>query len=734
MFDMTLTFAIASRGASKDIWQMRWRVYVETLYEGLLHLGLASSKRPIHEQEGLYGAVSGGCDAQCRAYRRVGSAAGPAISPAAGHGCGRSYTTPVLRGIPEEVQSTTACASCQPPSGNREARSLYEGYDFDRVSVFSGPVLTHERRTNKGLIHALKELLRSCAGGSAKLPTRMVLAASGKASEYDTTGPITSSTYWIRTSFLAQTYSSSKTLQGPCNSIFVDLIPHHPFLTRLDHTEARIAQNAMEPAVFELEIPKEWRFSRISYPGRGPIKWDRAWTETGPRYIPKMQEVTDPMDEEKYKESTAFPLLKPNIEVFGLPPPATLRRQRGWYQRKRWPPTKGKEVVRWTGAATGADVPQELFDNVIRHLYLRHSGVRASKRELGQISLVCRRWAKLIRPKIFEQLELRNRDDADTLLSFVRCPTSVISGYIKSLTLKLSVNLYPYAPWIHTVCFLILHRLPTKPDIELTVEGPLPSNKAMTGVHDMVPPTYPHCSSGITYLGLCDVQFKSFVDIMRTIGDMPNLQQVNLSKVTWNHSQDEEFRPPPARRARFKRHPQYHMDHLDELDADRLYRITSLLKGSNMTYLQRGNMGPDAFIIMVQGLNHIFLHYVYVILTSHVEGQPRHIQAIAFGSGTRRWQKLVDVDWKEIDNLIASLSALETLLFFFEGKDDVLPVHRDIIAQKMAHFKHSHKLKYALNFGFYADKTWAQVACADDGTIKELGPRYEGDYGWKQFV
>ncbi|KAJ3551458.1 hypothetical protein NM688_g4688 [Phlebia brevispora] len=29
-----------------------------------------------------------------------------------------------------------------------------------------------------------------------------------------------------------------------------------------------------ERAIFELEIPREWRFSRISYPGRGPVWWD----------------------------------------------------------------------------------------------------------------------------------------------------------------------------------------------------------------------------------------------------------------------------------------------------------------------------------------------------------------------------------------------------------------------------------------------------------------------------
>lgn len=97
------------------------------------------------------------------------------------------------------------------------------------------------------------------------------------------------------------------------------------------------------------------------------------------------------MDEDGFIESAAFPLRKPNIEVFDLLPPATLRRQRRWYQRKRWSPATGAAADRAMGIVTGAEVPQELFDNVVDNLVLwGNDKVMASKQQLGWISLICR--------------------------------------------------------------------------------------------------------------------------------------------------------------------------------------------------------------------------------------------------------------------------------------------------------------------------------------------------------
>ncbi|KAJ3555686.1 hypothetical protein NM688_g2440 [Phlebia brevispora] len=464
--------------------------------------------------------------------------------------------------------------------------------------------------------------------------------------------------------------------------------------------------NTMAQAIFELEIPKEWRFSRTSYLGRGPV-W---WSLSGPRE----QEFQDPMDKEEF--STCHRLRRCGDSAGGT-------------SEREWPPTEGTGIVQWTGAATGADVPQELFDNVLKYIRLwdLDHKLQTSKRELGQISLVCRRWAKHIRPMIFAQIKLRTRDDAHTLLRFLRCPASVMSGYIHELDLKLSVSSYPYLPWVHAVCSVILPRLATThPRMLLTVQGPLPHGKVMKGIHDMLPRSYPYFSSGLQELSLANSRFKSFAHLMRMVSDMPALENVDLTKVTWDRSTDEEFRPPPARHARFRQHPEYKMqectdnaavvwlrllllcpelDQMDQNDADRLYRTTSLLSNGSRSVRYRSgeDMGRETFNI--------------VVALSRSESLQVHFWSL---------QEFVDLDWKEIDNVIASFPALETLLFAFK-RSNVLPMQQDIIAQKMAHFKDSPRLKYALT----SNTDWVRVSHADDGTIKEIGSLHPGlDLRW----
>ncbi|KAJ3556655.1 hypothetical protein NM688_g1908 [Phlebia brevispora] len=286
-----------------------------------------------------------------------------------------------------------------------------------------------------------------------------------------------------------------------------------------------------------------------------------------------------------------------------------------------------------------------------------------------------------------------------------------------------------------------------KPAIHLTVEGPLPLNRVMKGVHDMVPYTNPYFSSGLQDLRLINLRFKSFIHLMNTIGNMPALKEVFLAEVKWECARDEEFRPPPVCRARFQQHPyHYYMrgctdnaalvwlrlllvcqgsDRMDQIDVGRLYHIISALAKDNMVHCWCHENSPEDFFVEVQpkpDTQSSGSLYVRVFLTSHVEGRLQRIRAIAFES--EDFQEHVDYDWGEIDSSLASLPALETLCFVFHEKDAVLHLHEDIISLKMIHLKDSHNLKYAL---CVTNGEWAQVSCADDGTMREIGPRYKDD-------
>ncbi|KAF7794973.1 hypothetical protein EIP86_006116 [Pleurotus ostreatoroseus] len=85
-----------------------------------------------------------------------------------------------------------------------------------------------------------------------------------------------------------------------------------------------------------------------------------------------------------------------------------------------------------------AEVPVELFDLVLsfytaqdlHDAQLERNYVKTEKRQIAQIALVCRAWARACQPKLFEELELRSREDLKQLLSLMARPKTLIRDYI----------------------------------------------------------------------------------------------------------------------------------------------------------------------------------------------------------------------------------------------------------------------------------------------------------------
>lgn len=67
--------------------------------------------------------------------------------------------------------------------------------------------------------------------------------------------------------------------------------------------------------------------------------------------------------------------------------------------------------------ATAADLPAELIDKTIRYLDSQYFGpdynyrtrVNLKKKDLGNISLTCRHWARRCRPRLFRHIQLETR-------------------------------------------------------------------------------------------------------------------------------------------------------------------------------------------------------------------------------------------------------------------------------------------------------------------------------------
>ncbi|KAJ3555274.1 hypothetical protein NM688_g2670 [Phlebia brevispora] len=488
----------------------------------------------------------------------------------------------------------------------------------------------------------------------------------------------------------------------------------------------RPTSGMLDPTTFELEIPREWRFSRTTYPGRGPISWNDEDQ-------PQEEVYGDPMDEDRFDEATAFPLQKPNIEVFGLSPPSTLRRQRGWYQRKRWLPPEGQGFDHGAELATGADVLPNVFDLVLGRLwdarcrYRPKDKIPTSKRELGLIALVCRRWAELVQPVMFEWINLYSFADFIALGNFLQHSTTAVSRHLRNVQLCWNLTQYPHVPWIHTAC---LSKALNKYSIVLNIQGPLLSDHVLTGFHEMLPRSAPSFCSRIEVLRITNVHFKSLIHLVRAIGDMPDLKYVELEEVTWDFTLDNEPRPPPTRRARFRVRPHYAMkgctddaaivwfrfllrcpgaEQLEQVELDRLYRIVSILASSGecgrMTCPGVGDESTDTYMhVTLPQACFVFyneedhrLFDIHILFTQYRDGHAEHIRFIEFAADNLQRGLPVDCAWAEIGDLIEDIPSLKTLSFISfadESKSDIMFFHNEIVRRKMYSFCNSSKLQY----------------------------------------
>lgn len=201
--------------------------------------------------------------------------------------------------------------------------------------------------------------------------------------------------------------------------------------------------------------------------------------------------------------------------------------------------------------AAAVDIPPEFFDHILHFLRIPraeddYEGEQAgrnrvvvNKRELGQLALVCRRWAQLCQMKMYETIALRSLDDYRMLQMLESHLCSRISQYIKHLELE------PYSkarPWIHTVCMQVRcpppkqegspflgykgHRLHLRGNEGLSVlkrglHGPPMSGASST------------FSQGITQLYLDGIELPGIVEVARLSKTLPSLERLTLLNVTW---------------------------------------------------------------------------------------------------------------------------------------------------------------------------------------------------------
>ncbi|KAI0799654.1 hypothetical protein BC629DRAFT_1591825 [Irpex lacteus] len=141
----------------------------------------------------------------------------------------------------------------------------------------------------------------------------------------------------------------------------------------------------------------------------------------------------------------------------------------------------------YTALATAAEIPQELFDNIV--YFVRDSlpdilslgdedykrGYYEKVRTIGACALTCVRWANLTRPRMLRKLVLRSPDDLRTLKCLLRASHSPrisrIGQHLETLIVYCSLERYP---WFYDIQSLRSKGASRLREVSLYLYGPMP--------------------------------------------------------------------------------------------------------------------------------------------------------------------------------------------------------------------------------------------------------------------
>lgn len=241
----------------------------------------------------------------------------------------------------------------------------------------------------------------------------------------------------------------------------------------------------------------------------------------------------DPMDRDGYKEAVAFPMRKPNFDVFGIP--GRTRKQRGWYQVQPHPKSRPKQHAIFLApesspgvSATGADIPTELVRLVGEMMSQRlWAGDDEDRSTMVTCALVCRHWASQFLPKILNCVEIHSRRRAFGLWEFDRSPARCFHRGCDSFV-SVDVNRLSELSFMHLLAQMRCRK------IDVRLQGPLPRGwKTLRSVHQALPQSLPRSLSvGITRLQLRGIHFQRFSDLTHLVCELTDLEYLVCDKVT----------------------------------------------------------------------------------------------------------------------------------------------------------------------------------------------------------
>lgn len=174
---------------------------------------------------------------------------------------------------------------------------------------------------------------------------------------------------------------------------------------------------------------------------------------------------------------------------------------------------------------TSVTGPRRLPPEIL-HMIVQHVSTQRQKQGYATCASVCRHWASIIRPYLFQRLRLRCAEDVTQLAAFLRS-TPIMEEWIRQLTLIESPNTPAWFYHIHILPYL---RVPVRLDYS-GIDGGSFFTQAFPR------PVLPRCHvyPVITHLELSDICFMRDVDLVRLVLSFPHLETFSFTGITFSY-------------------------------------------------------------------------------------------------------------------------------------------------------------------------------------------------------
>ena len=204
------------------------------------------------------------------------------------------------------------------------------------------------------------------------------------------------------------------------------------------------------------------------------------------------------------------------------------------------------------------ELPEELFSHILRQTYgefLSSERDEELKQYGAALASVCRYWARLCRPQIFESITLCNLEDVKRFEEILDTPTldglAPVASMVERLVAKLDIT---NRPWLHLVFLQLLPKLrPSKCSFSVVLADG--GKAAFHSLHPSLPRSIPGPRMWLCGgLVLRDFHFRSGRTLLSLLSSLPSLTIFSAYSLTFDTrptARDFLSIPPHQEVARF---------------------------------------------------------------------------------------------------------------------------------------------------------------------------------------